>query len=54
LDVKVELCTSTSEYCPEEDDEEEWEGYGPEYVALAAVPALEMSSDYGDDSAPQV
>src|SRR5216683_7868447 len=54
LEVEVELGASTSEYCSEEDDEEEWEGYGPEYVALATVPALEMSSDYGDYSAPHV
>ena len=50
LEVEVELGASASEYCSEEDDEEEWEGYGPENVALATVPALEMSSDYGIDS----
>jgi hypothetical protein len=53
LEVEVELGASASEYCSEEDDEEEWEGYGPEYVALATIPALEMSTDNGDDSTPQ-
>jgi hypothetical protein len=53
LEVQIELGASATEYCSEEDDEEEGERNGPEYVALAAVPALEVSADYGDDSAPQ-
>jgi len=52
LEVQIELGASAAEYGSEEDDEEEWESYSPEYVALAAVPALEMPSDYGVDSAP--
>ena len=54
LEVEVELGASTAEDRSEEDDEKEWKGYGPEYVALAAVPALEVSSDNGIDSAPRV
>src|SRR5712692_5414570 len=54
LEIKVELGASTAEDRSEEDDEKEWKGYGPEYVALAAVPALEVSSDNGIDSAPRV
>src|SRR6266702_4252085 len=42
LDVEVELRASATEYRSEEDDEEKWESYGPEYVALATIPALEM------------
>jgi len=54
LEVKVELGASAAEDCSEEYYEEQGEGDGPEYVALAAVPALEVSSDYGVDSAPYV
>ena len=53
LEVKIELGASVSEYCSEQDDEEQWEGDCPEDVALAAVPALEMSADYGVDSTPR-
>ena len=54
LEVKVELGASAAEDCSEEYYEEQGEGDGPEYVALAAVPALEVSIDYGEDSASHV
>jgi hypothetical protein len=53
LEVEIELGASVSEYCPEEDDEKQGKRDSPEYVALAAVPALEVSADYGVDSASQ-
>jgi hypothetical protein len=51
LEVEVELGAAIAEDCSEEDDKEQREGDSPEYVALAAVPALEVSTDYGVDSA---
>ena len=51
LEVQVELGASIPENRSEEHDEEKWEGDGPENVAFAAIPALEMSSDDRDYSA---